>query len=1129
MAAIERQTGYTFLLTDLDEVPQRKITVHVNNVPLDEVLNKCLQDWPLTWKLKVPTILMIRKIPEADTVGKGMLGVGGFVLDSTGAPIEGVVVTSKRGGNSSFTSSNGEFFIRSIPETDTLVFSGVNVLTQEKAVGWHSWVTVVMKSKVSVLTDVTVYYNTGYVKDDPNRATGSIGMVNNATIDRTVSSNMLDHMENTAAGVLFNHVPQGNGNTPISDPVLIRGISTILAGSTPLIIVDNFPYDGSLSNINPNDIESFTILKDAAASAIWGARAGNGVIVITTKRGRISKTRIEINSNITYLQRPDVFNNPMIASSDFIDLEKDMFNQGLDAALFAGSDPYSPITPVIALLKRVQDGTLSSTIANARIETLKGQDVRKDVSNHLYTPALNEQESLHLSGGTATNTYYLSVGFDHDPSTIVGSVYDRLTGRLDNELTLGDKFQVGTGLNLTYGHTVNGDNPGMGFESTHGSKYLLPYARLVNAAGAPLDIYADYRKSFIKNAEQQGLPDWTYSPVGDIFAEKHSNASLDLVLSTNIGYKITHFLELQLKYQYENQTVHDIDGHAADSYYTRDLYNLFSHASATGSLVHNLPAGNIRDMANTLLISQQGRMLLDFKKVLAGKHFISGLIGGDIKSTITTGNTSRIYGYDPQNSTTNSALAYTTIYQLYIEGEQGQIPYKQGFSKKVDNFLSAYSTVSYTYDNRYITSGSLRFDQANLFGASTNQKGVPLWSVGESWIISKESFYHLKALSSLKLRVSYGLNGNISRLTTAFTTADYYNGALTTPLNTATIITLPNKDLRWEKIRILNIGIDFATPNNRISGSLEVYRKNGSDLLGQAPVDPTLGLTLNPGSPTYLYSNIAGVRGKGIDFHLITHNLNGKKFKWITEWFLSNASSVVTKYLFEVGAGNAYLNGNVISPVKGRPLYALYSFEWKGLDPTNGDPRGWLGGRNSKEWANIWNNTPLDSMHYSGPAQPTYFGSVCNTWTRGRFSFSVNIGYKFGYFFRRPSINYSNLLTNYEGNPDYARRWQHLGDETKTSVPSLIYTPNVPRDAFYSYSTVLVERADQIRLQDISVAYEVDLSHGRKQLSYRHLRVYGYVAGFGPIWTANKLGIDPDYVGVPKDGKRFSVGASLSL
>jgi hypothetical protein len=232
-----------------------------------------------------------------------------------------------------------------------------------------------------------------------------------------------------------------------------------------------------------------------------------------------------------------------------------------------------------------------------------------------------------------------------------------------------------------------------------------------------------------------------------------------------------------------------------------------------------------------------------------------------------------------------------------------------------------------------------------------------------------------------------------------------------------------------------------------------------------------------------------------------------------------------------VSFGSIYLpiGSNLINPVVGKPLYGVYSFAWGGLDPATGDPIGFYGKVSSKDYNSIYSKTKLDSMVYNGPVQPPYYGAFRNTFSWRNLSVSFNISYKFGYYMRRPSVNYTDLFSSWTGHSDYSNRWQKPGDEKITNVPSLIYPNNNPnRDLFYQYSEILVEKGDHIRMEDLSLSYMFDRRNFH-QLPFQNIRFYIYASNLGTLWTTNDEGIDPYYINVPKDGKMLSFGMNVNF
>jgi TonB-linked SusC/RagA family outer membrane protein len=984
------------------------------------------------------------------------------------------------------------------------------------------------------LPGVTVIpISNGYQRIPKDRSTGSFGFIDRALITRMVSTDAMTRIENTIPGVLSNH-SQSVAGIPISEMPEIRGRSTIYANAAPLIILDNFPYDGDINNINPNDIESVTVLKDAAAASIWGVRAANGVIVITTRKGKLSDSlrtlapSFSYSSSVTFQPRPDVYNVSRISSADFIDRERALFNNGY----FTGSaNNTTPVTPVVDILSKVAAGAMDPNTANTQIEAMKGQDVYRDMEKFFYKSSTNQQHYFQASAATTNAAYYFSTGWDHNISDLAGSSYDRVTVRLQNVLKISTPLTVQTGIGFTHTTTRANGNPGFDYQSPHGHVGFYPYARLADAQGDPMLVSLDYGPSYLNTTRQLNFPDWTWSPLRDMPARQYTGKAHDLLINLGAHYTITPSLSLDLKYQYENGEAQINDIYDASSYYARDLINSFIQVDpVTNHLGYPIPPGGILDLTNQETVSHQGRLQLNFRRNWGLRNNLTVISGYEIKSLTSSLRYDRGYGYDPVNGRFSSGIDYTGAYSAYQSFNPVSIPHAPLPAQQIDHFLGYYMNASYTLHNLYTISGSARDDAANLFGVNTNRRTQPLWSAGLAWQINHERFYHADWLPYLKLRATYGRNGNISRLSSAYTTATYSQGGFTgTPYLIGTIQGLSNPNLRWEQVGILNLGLDFSM-KKAITGSLEFYQKHATDLIGAAPGDPTLGLTQIPGIPGYYYANNASLKGSGIDLQLEAHILDGESpsvLKWTSNFIFSKTISQVQRYLLTNSAGASYLDQNAINPHPGQPIYAVNSFKWKGLDNA-GDPIGYYNGKPSKDWVSIINNTPIDSMVFNGSAHPTIFGALRNTFEWRHFSASFNISYKFGYYFRRPSISYSDLFSHWTGNADYTLRWQQPGDEAKTIVPAAGDPANVMRDRFYLNSNVLVEKADHIRLEDIVISYDLE-KKDHSWLPFGRIRFYNYFSNLGLLWKANKSGIDPYYINIPKEAHRISLGINISF
>ncbi|HWK07377.1 MAG TPA: SusC/RagA family TonB-linked outer membrane protein [Puia sp.] len=1124
---IKKQTGYNFFYNYDWLERANKVSIDVKNAPLNQVLDLCFEGQPLTYEIVEKTISVKQRSlsnqPNEVDPSIVPIDIHGKVVDESGKPVPGVTVAIKGTKKATTTDENGEFTMNRAESNTVLNFTSINMQSFELSVNGKSDIEIKLKSKVTSLGDVTVEYSSGYQKISPERATGSFSVLDNKLITRSIYSNILNRIENLTPSLMFAHgdIPSNSSATGIT----IRGQSTIYGNSDPLIVLDNFPYYGNIDNINPNDIENITILKDASASSIWGATAGNGVIVITTKKGQTKRPQISLNTSVTIQGKPNLFNVNTISSADYIDLEQSLYGKGYYAGYFNGNPYFPAVTPVVQLLNDVDSGIVSSTVAQQQINAMKTQDVRNDETKYFYRQGVNQQYSLNVSGASQNINYFMSAGWDHDLGNMVSYQTNRITLRSINTIKISKNLFVDAGINYVQGINQNGNNPGQNYIGANVSTFY-PYAKLVNNNGAPLPINFSYNNNFLQTSQNVGLLNWQYYPVADINREENKVKTRDYTANIAFRYKIIPSLNAEIKYQYENQLVDGTNLYSDSSYYARNLVNIYTQVIGNGILSFPIPIGGIIYYQNSELVSHQGRAQLNFTQSWGSKNLLTAIAGTEIKSTVTTGNSNVEYGYEPNSYTVQSLINYNINYPFYGNLGNGSIPVVQNISKTTDHFLSYYSNAAYTYNNKYILSGSVRYDEANLFGVETNEKGAPLYSFGGAWLVTNESFYHFSWIDYLKIRATYGYQGNISRLTSAYQTQTY-GTAVNVPVVDASIKNLSNRNLRWERTAQFNTGIDFISKNKIISGSIDYYQKNVKDLMGQAPIDPTYGL-INYSGPGFFYGNVAGMKVNGTDLELNSRNLDGR-LKWYTTFLFSYTSSKVTRYLMPVNSsGSTYLNASSsINPIVGKPLYAYYSYPYAGLDPSTGNPLGYYQGKVSNDYASMATNIPLDSLVYNGSAQPVYFGAFRNTISYEGFSLSCNISYKLGYYFRKHSYD-GGLPTSWTLNGDYAKRWKQPGDEKQTNIPSLLYPADPNREQFYDYSSILVERADNIRLEDISISYDKDRSKS-STLPFSHFRLYAYMANLGVIWVANKDKIDPYYNNILKPGKSISFGLTVNF
>jgi len=1124
---ISSQTGYDFLFNSSTLKGARPVNIDVKDAELSDVLRAIFFGQPLDFSIENKSVIVTRQKEKSfiDNIIDYFqeIDVKGRIVDENGKPLPLTNITIKGKKQVYKTDEKGEFAITGVANDAILIISYIGYKPLEISL---KNAIMPLEIKLNVLTSTLEQIqivNTGYQSIPRERATGSFAQPTKEIFDNRVSTDVISKIDGITSGVLITTNPL-TGNRELS----VRGRNTIFAIDQPFIVVDNFPYSGTIDDLNPNDIENITILKDAAAASIWGVRAGNGVIVITTKKGKLAQPlKISFNSNLTVGARPDLKYNPnFLNSKEFIDVERTLFDAGFYNADLTGNN-FSIISPAVDILNKQKLGQISGADAQTMLSALSSIDARDQLSKYFYRPALNQQYSLNLNGGGDRTSYLFSVGYDKNAGNVQKTNYNRITVNSNNTFKLFKGVDLSAGLYFAKSKNES-DNV---INELAGGRGLLPYTRFADESGASLPITRDYRASFTSNAPSRGFLDWQFRPLDELGLNTTTSENNSIRLFSGLKFDILKGLTADIKYQYQRESGKSNSLRAYESYYVRHFINTRATVNASGIVtkLDNIPLGGIYGLSNRQLESDNFRAQTNYNRQW-NKHSLDAVTGFEIWEVRTEGNASTLYGYDP--NTTNSRIPSITGSTLYPSGQFASVPNNLGItSSLLDRFRSYFGSASYSYLNRYTASISGRVDASNIFGVRSNQKFVPLYSAGLKWDIHKESFYGIKWLPVLELRATYGFNGNVDKSVTAFTTVVHANNALVSGYPLATIQGAPNPDLRWEKNRIINLGVNFETINRIVSGSIEYYVKKGEDLLGDAILAPSSGY-VNPSSLGYsVRGNFSDMKGNGIDIALETRNIN-RAVTWTSKLIFSRATDKVTRFDTKYNPAfvvtNLSASGGGIYPVVGNPVFGIYSFKWGGLDAT-GEPRGYINNQLSKDYTSLNSPASMEDIVYNGPARPTMFGGLSNTVSWKNWSTFLNVNYKLGYYFRKPSISYSGLINNWGANRDFSQRWQQPGDESKTNIPAFIYPLNPAKDSFYTNSEILVEKGDHIRLQDINLAY----TFSNKQLGSSRIssvQLYLYANNIGIIWRANKANLDPDVLSTAYPNPRsIALGFRVNL
>ncbi|GGH10434.1 SusC/RagA family TonB-linked outer membrane protein [Sphingobacterium alkalisoli] len=1051
--------------------------------------------------------------------------LGGEVRSAAdGQTIEGVSVQA--GTKYTLTDKEGRFSMTVTQPKGTLKIYHISYAAQTVAYDEKTTsVDITLQPAENRIEEVEVV-STGYQRIPKERATGSFEFVDSALFNRKVSTDFVSRLEDVVPGISTNKTSASNRGNLLNTN--IRGVSTLSADRWPLIVIDGIPYEGKLAdyglgnfnNINPNDIENVTVLKDAAAASIWGAQSGNGVIVITTKRGKFKEqAQLSVNANISVRDKPDLYYMPQMNTSDYIDAVHTLFDKGRYDASFSRWN--ANVQPILWRMKAQRDGVISREQLDTEMDGLRGLDMRDDFLKYVYRKAVNQQYNMQLQvGGEKVNSLF-SLGYDKNLNELVTSSYKRTVLKSVTQMKPIRNLLLDLGITYTESDAQESLDP-VAYNQMASGEANFPYLRLADASGMPLAIDLSSRNPAYRDTVAGGrLLNWSYTPLKELQASRETQVLRETLLNFSANYTFDFGMKLHGIYSYLRNSNPIKSWRGMESYYHRDLLNYYASWNPE-RVTWSLPLGDYVLQNNWNSHTHHGRLNVEFRRRWKNRHDLTLLAGADVRELGRTLNVAQYYGFDPETGSHKSVWYGAEVPVLNGKGGVNNIIDRNRYEEFRNRFISYYANGAYTYADRYIVSASFRKDASNLFGVKSNDRGQPFWSVGAAWLLSHERFFR-DDVNLLKLRATYGYNGNVNNAVAAFpimavqSEAHYITGE-----NYAMISLPPNPRLRWEKVSNLNLGLDVALLDNRLSGSIEYYRKQPKDLIANAPVDPSTGFTT-------LMVNSANLDTKGWDIALNGVPLRSTNMRWTTHVIFSYARTKVKKAYISPGATSPQYIGaahsRLMTPIEGMDLFSQLTYRWAGLDPQTGEPRAYLDGEISKDYAAIVSSR-VEDLENHGSLVPLYYGAFRNSLRYRSVELSCNIAYQLGHVFLRRSFSNDRFVNGGVGHSDYAIRWQKPGDENITDVPAFAYPASANASRVYERSSALVENAGHIKLRDVQLSVQVPAA---ERLRIKNCRLYAYLQNLGTVWFANDLGIDPEYGSSAPDAFMASLGLSFNF
>jgi len=1049
------------------------------------------------------------------------IDVSGIVVDENGFGLPGATVLVKGTSMGVVTNRDGIYNIN-VDESDTLVFSFVGYGTIEEGVAGRTVIDVTLFPETTTLDEVVV---TGYQILSKERVTGSFEVVSGEVLQQRPTNNFIDKLEGVASGVAITNTGQ----------VEVRGKSTIMGNASPLYMVDGFPIAGALLTVNPEDIASITVLKDAAAASIWGVRASNGVIVVTTKKGNRKGTKIDFSSYLSITEGVDYDRINLMSTADEIDLQKEYFDKGWYKSL-AGEVglKYAFDQVEIANIYRQglsPDGQLwSEETYNAFISDLKTKDDLSQWEDLMLQKSIRQTYNLSVASGGENNDVYASLVFNDNLGQSIGNADDRVVLNIRDEFRLKDRFIFNAGVNASMrNNTMNG----IGASTVTSQK---PYDELVDGFGRPIHYYRNYGPW--ASQEREAIPG--NFPYWNNHLETRKNLDrtrqrIDIRSQFGIGVKIIEGLRFDTKLQYE------VGFDDRDEFKSMDLpsqmikinnfYRPGEYDADSVELGYQIPVGTEYIYDRNEYHAWDWRNTIAFDKSW-NTHQVSLFGGAEIRKHASNNLKATLFGYNKQ--TTNYIPVNEKDYR------SGQIT---GWNK--NNFNSGPLTVlsdndirevsffgngGYTYLEKYSVTGSFRVDQKNLFGSDPRFRYKPLWSTGASWQISKEDFMQgINLINRLTLRVTYGISGNATNKYSPYAQAVPEIAGWGSKLFDLLKLDRPaNDQLKWEETATFNVGIDFAILRNRIGGSFEFYDKSSTDLLGNRPLDPTNGFAT-------AIVNYASMNNKGVDMTLRGTILQNKGLKWDARLLLSLNRNVVTDVVNQniVPVNLAWVGGLRV----GQPLENIYSFDYAGLS-SGGDVLINTAEGDVVNWRDFDGNEKEEDLIYWGTRKAPIYGGFSSTVSYKGLELTVNMSYKFGYYFKHYYTSGVDLFYyNQRPHEIWTTRWKEPGDELTTRVPKISYYGENPytgvlEDWWNSYdadwywidSQDNILKGGYIKVRDIILGYTIP----RKFLSDLPISsIKATVQVTNPYtWVANDRGIDPERIDYNRNSWRYRMSTA---
>ena len=1126
---VQRQSGLNFFYSAELAKEWPRITIRMTKKPAEEVVAKIasLIGCEYTMKSNIVTISK-QKLSGRERIIKG------HVRDSDGELLVGVPICIGESRVCTVTDADGYYTFKIPVESTTLKYSYVGMETAYVTIprGMDE-ITREIVMKPDVMIDEVIV--TGYQDISKPKMTGAVTTISADKLDSRYTSNIVSNLEGRVAGL-----------STYGGEMKIRGTSSLYAETSPLIVVDGVPVETKISDINPYDIESINVLKDAAATAIYGARASNGIIIITTKNAkRKGKIDIDFSANLTIWEKKNVdyHDNFYMNAEEQVDVESKYYDwfyfthdpederfkqQSAIEQTAAGIAQGGKISSLKWAYYQNALGNWSENQLKQEIEHLKKNNFAKEFADAVYKQQVMQQYNLSLRSSSEKFQSNLTLNFSHDNDGIINAGTKNFNvnykGSYDVAKWLTARFTVNGIFNrqqsMGYDYSIQNDNPW----------YFPAYESLYDENGNMKKMYG----------WMDGNSYWDYAPegiedLGSYLTDRYyDNTQLTkrqhMRYHGDLLFKIIKGLTVETQFIYETDH-QNVSWYAnPQSHVARVIRNAFVDYQ-NGQLVYNTPkTGGLRRDTNTDGQYWTWRGQVNYSNTF-GKHSIVALAGLEFRETKTWGSNTLMLGYDDQlqSSSTQSVnfdllstMENSPYYQAGVSGygsyPAGQFawdPYINGSLQPITETLhrygSGYANATYTYDDRYNIFGSFRKDYADIYGLNTKYRGKPLWSVGAGWLIHNEAFMKdVKWVDFLKLRFSYGVTGNIYQGATSYMTATSSDVNSITNVPYGTIESPANPNLRWEKSITTNIGIDFSFFGNRLRGALDYYNKVGKDIFAQRQIDPTSGFTS-------MVVNNASMKNNGVELSL-TYDWfrapSSDAFAWTTNFTFAYNKNKVT----DVENPAVRASQLISNPYKtGYPTSALWSYQFAGISSEAGIEGMTLyyiepGEDGTPTTTTAPSGRSTSVLVYSGQSEPKVVMGMDNSFRWKGFSLSILMAYYGGHKMRAIPFN-ETFAFSYSPVASYFLDARDAETNPNSDIPGVGRYASTAIGSETRFVDRSVYNASFLKIRNIVLGYDLP-NEWIRHLGMNRVGIRFQIDNPKALWTANKVNVDPETLGL---------------